>query len=664
MASIKSFVSLLVICLTFREAFGLNHVAVPTIVVVLPEEVQQCNISEDLSNFDVHQLHIIPWEPYYRATTRLVSMLFRDRHTCCNVIRVVGELDYQTANIIHTLADRSNVSITLVASSTPPDSLPVANLDLPNVLDMNPLLHYIDAVIRFFDQLSWTRIGLITDNTNYHLFAAEILQKKLLENPERTIAPYVRLIGNGAENWKAILQRFDEYGTKIIAVLADKETECSILDTALAMGMKWPRYAFVLLELEHECKQRGCQLDTGVIVMSKSIQEPYKNNNIISCFKMGSSCCAAQFNMIQNAILVAMSDLPVYYSLGEPIVKLRKLLINVSFLQFQEDNGSVIALYNSDQFELQLFREKFSGESFPSGSYTTLNAGGTVLHISLVSISFILSLVFITVSLILYILFRNEPEVKATSVTVSMCMFLGCYLLVIFVPLLLLESQPFDHTKASATLICTLVLWLSTVGPPFSLIFATLIVKMLRVYLIFSKPFAYKKKFFSSPALLLYIFLIVSPNILSLILISAVDEFTKVRKVSTMKSHQFVRDRCGNKYTIIWSSLLIVYHVTVILALIIIALKSSKVRSERFNDSKGTNAFTYLSVLIAILNPLYWNFFRILPLSLENVKSSYTSLYIAHMAEAWLCQILLFVPKILPPIMRRLSRRNVEDKEL
>ena len=140
--------------------------------------------------------------------------------------------------------NRSNLTLTVVASSTPLNSLPVTN-----ILDMNPIQHYIAATVSFMDQLNWTRIGLITDDTYYHLFAAEMLQKKLLENPKRSIAPYIRIVGTQED---LNLQEFSEYGTQIIISLAKKELECLILSKITKINFTWPNYASVFLNLNSD----------------------------------------------------------------------------------------------------------------------------------------------------------------------------------------------------------------------------------------------------------------------------------------------------------------------------------------------------------------------------------------------------------------------------
>ena len=173
---------------------------------------------------------------------------------------------------------------------------------------------------------------------------------------------------------------------------------------------------------------------------------------------------------------------------------------------------------------------------------------------------------------------------KATSFSISICMFVGCYLLVLFLPLLLLEVQPIKHSKASGTIICTALVFLSTLGLPFSLIFATIVLKMLRVYLIFNNPVSYKKKLFSDRALLLYILLILSPSILTLIMMQLLDTFTESEEVFHLKSYDLVYHGCSNEHTIVWILILLTYNLCLATALVILALKSSKIRFRNFRD--------------------------------------------------------------------------------
>ena len=173
---------------------------------------------------------------------------------CSKVIGVVGDLGARTARIIHTLASRSNLSIILVASVAPSTFLPVSNLALPNVLDLRPLSHYIEALVGFFDRLNWTRVGLITDNTYYYQFAAELLQKRLLADPKNTVIPFVHITDN------VILPVFREYETRIVVILMDKQTTCLILQEAQKLSFKWPEYSLIAFDYEINDSTRFCDI--------------------------------------------------------------------------------------------------------------------------------------------------------------------------------------------------------------------------------------------------------------------------------------------------------------------------------------------------------------------------------------------------------------------
>ena len=343
-------------------------------------------------------------------------------------------------------------------------------------------------------------------------------------------------------------------------------------------------------------------------------------------------------------------------SIDTPKFREGQHLINVSIVQIQDGRDTVVANYISDLEKLKFTYAHLAGDKIPYGRLRIIKYGSSMLEDILLLTIFGLSFVFITVNLILYLIFRKEPEVKATSVSVSMCMFLGSYLLVFFPPLLLLHVQV-KGSNASATLICSALILLSAIGLPFSLILATLVVKVLRVYQIFSNPFSYKKKLFSDHALLTYILVILSPSILILILMQSVDAFTVNEGIFRMKSHDITYHGCSNEHTIVWFLILLMYNICLTICLVLLALKSSKLRYRNFMDTKATNAFAYLSIFIAFLTTLYYFVFISLLESVEVGKIIRIILYFGHFMEALVCQVLLFMPKAFPPLMKRMSPR-------
>ena len=190
-----------------------------------------------------------------------------------------------------------------------------------------------------------------------------------------------------------------------------------------------------------------------------------------------------------------------------------KRLTDIVVTQIESDSSMIrkeIGLYQAQSQHLSIDNSFLAASNKPRGTILIRNIQDLNLevHQTLVMLVFAFSFIFITTVFILYIIFRKEKEIKATSVTISMCMFLGCYILVLYLPLLLFSENSFS---------CHLLAWLSFIGIPFLLIMATLFAKMLRVYLIFSDPISYKQKIFSDRFLLLYIVLFVSPNFLVLV---------------------------------------------------------------------------------------------------------------------------------------------------
>ena len=95
----------------------------------------------------------------------------------------------------------------------------------------------------------------------------------------------------------------------------------------------------------------------------------------------------------------------------------------------------------------------------------------------------------VTATLVLFIRYRNEPEVKATSTALSILIFLGCYIWIFYLMVLNTTLLPSYHRQSEGirNFICVFRVWLHGLGYPVALIMSTLLVKLLRVYRIFHR---------------------------------------------------------------------------------------------------------------------------------------------------------------------------------
>ena len=636
----------------------------------------QCNSNVTIAiSTESIKLLTVPSDIEHEVLVDLVSRQFQldslDYCPCSEVIGVVGDLDSTTASIIHTLASRSNLNITLVAAVAPSTFLPVTNLALPHVLDMNPLVHYIKALVSFTDKLNWTRIGLISDGSHYHEFATELFQVQ-----KRSIAPYIYTDDNS--DFHYTLQKIKEYKTQVIVISMDGNNACLLIEEAKKMDMRWPEYAWLFLDYKASfISTATCDLE-GVIILSSNETglpdtEAGSCNSSIQMMRyenMFSSLCNYSKVLYDSVLAVVLADSiegidisNTSFTGATGLVKFRngRRLTTINVVQMINNTYQGIATFNSEYQKLETHLDILASSDGPRSGKLIIYGESSRSEAVSVMIVFTLSFIFVSVILFLFILFRKEKEIKATSFTISLCMFLGCYILLFYIPLVLVLNVPhrISGPYLPEYITCHLLSWLSNIGIPPSLILATLLVKMIRVYAIFVRPYSFKKKLYSNYALFLYVILLISPNVVILTLWSSVDPlYTHEFEIET-KSQLLILETClSDRRTYVWvATLLVIYMITLNLAVIVIAFKTSKIRYKHFEDTKATNAFAFLAIFIILTTLLYFFFFTWLEVSVDSFIATDITLYVVNTTFALFCQLFLFAPKVLPPFQRWLSHK-------
>ncbi len=582
---------------------------------------------------------------------------------CNQVIGVVGDLDFKAAKIIHTLASRSNLNVTQVAAVTSSNFQPFlmdrGDQDIPNVLDMNPLIHYIEALISFTDSLNWTRIGLISDDTHYHQFAAELLQIQLKDDLRRTVVPYIRL--HKGNVFHRALQVTQEYGTHIMIISMDKVAACLLLEEAQKMGLTWPDYAWIILDSESSLSfDVSCHHNGVITVKDYSIKEQNTDmSHVTHCSGNRSEIFSSVILDSVEVIALAHRGTKISFEGLTGLVKFRNgnRLNNISIVQAINGSRKEIARYNSESQQLMLISEFDVG---PRGSILVVYNQSTVLHSVLVVTMTFLCFVLVTVTLILYVFFRKEKEIKATSVTVSMSMFLGCYLMLLYIPLLLVKSYPQSKVAVPQRITCNFLAWLRFANIPLSLILATMFVKMLRVYAIFQDPFSIRKKLFKDYFLLLYIVILISPNVLILTCWSAFDPIFIKEVFVPNRNHLLILEYCAHTHRVLLLVLPLVFESILCVAVVVVAIKSSKIRHKHFQDAKATNAFVFVAITVSTMGTFYYYFFFFVTReeSAGNYVSAEITLNLSILILVGSCQIFLFLPKVYTPMRRFLSQKR------
>ena len=278
----------------------------------------------------------------------------------------------------------------------------------------------------------------------------------------------------------------------------------------------------------------------------------------------------------------------------------------------------------------------------------------TVLLIVVVS----LCLVLTTVLFILFIKYRKYSEIKATSPYLSLLMFLGTYLILIatliqaIMTAVRLGASATNNVLSSA--LCGSVIMGNIIG--INLIFSTLLLRMLRVYRIFSY-FGRTGKIWSDKVLVVIVLLIVVGDMVLLLIWFFVDPFMMRSITRYIYEHHDtppyyeIRQYCTSNKIAVWFAL-IFGKVGVLFAFVLfLAIKTRKIQRENFKDTKKVNIYIFVTVLIvATLIPVWF-----LLEGTGNVQGMGIVIYIAFGATGLLNQLMLFTPKVFPPMLRSLG---------
>ena len=256
--------------------------------------------------------------------------------------------------------------------------------------------------------------------------------------------------------------------------------------------------------------------------------------------------------------------------------------------------------------------------------------------------------------LLFYLCFRKEPEIKATSFTISLFLFVGCYFNLVYIILIVYFEHPaFNaHSTQHQNAIYNLFLWFSGTGISMPLMLATLLVKLLRVYHIFNHITLRVGYYSSDLALTIYILIILAPNVIVNLIWVFVDQYHAVIEFKARKGYIQLSKDCSSNYANVWLGVLCAYLLLLALASAVVAIRTRKVRMEHFKDTKKVNILVFSLCFGLILTFSYWLLFYAM-----NTKPYVISipLIIGHSLLILFFQGLLFIPKVFPPFCKYIS---------
>ena len=613
----------------------------------------------------------------------VIHFLNFTEHQNYSQIAVIGLFCSYTEQLLLTVAERIGINPIVVSGS-------VSITSDSQTLNYHRILPSVDSFIDAFSSLighlKQERIAVITQPTDSYFFrVAEALYDRATSGNAYKVIPFIQLYtGITAES---VFQELQQFSSNIIFLSANIDKSIDILCSAKRMGFIWPHYGwvvhsiqlgdFIAAELIAKCSIYNAL--EGVLLLNHELNPlagyATDHNIYFEEYDKRLSDLGAELSipLSRNPYSIVLYNSVWFYAMdvytqmnnsspgfinntrnaqtaaGFNSTNRVRLGINV----YQIKNGtSILEGYYDHMWRNITFTGALLNGPIPTDNHKTITDRASLVYTSIASIVLLVCTILVTIVLILYMYYFKEPEIKSTSVSLSLLMFCGCYIFLLYLLLALIYTQSLVPSDSPFN-ICTAIIWLSITGVSLPLILATLMVKMLRVFHIFNL-YGKISKMCSNSALLVYVLLLISPCVLILIFWTVVDPYTARTIAMEHSTFTEIEQRCTCKYLLLWIGLLLINILILITVLLIVAVKTRKIRQAHFKDTKKVNAFLFLLVTIIFLTLAYWMIFRTI-----GAKKGYSdiTLHVAHIIIVVSCQGFLLVPKVLPPLMRSVSKK-------
>jgi len=368
------------------------------------------------------------------------------------------------------------------------------------------------------------------------------------------VAVEVFQIGEDAESVDEVLERVRQIRYRIVMVSLPQRSLQQVLCRRLSLTMVWPEYAWLVVSSQNDatsllrCKHKMINFYPKKLwtsSLSSNLSRFSYDKLIIGNFTYKSGI--ANFcDHVLRPIAVAIyqwDDYPVHIASYSAVNGLGK----VSLHRFPYDVPVEASLLWYILF--------------------------TLLHL--------LIFILLTVVFVLYVSYRNRSSVKASSVSLSILIFVSCYILLAYLAIINLTLHPgYRRTsKKFQDTLCKLRIWSHGFSMPTVTIVAVLLIKLVRIYKLFNNQVVMKKWKCHDAVLAVYVFLVSFP----VLVMCAVDSLSHQYKSALIFSHtRYFIDCRGTGLFYIQP----VYIFMLCSLLVCMAVKTRKIRLGDFKDTK------------------------------------------------------------------------------
>jgi len=492
-----------------------------------------------------------------------------------NIVGVVGLFCSSVAQLILPLAGHTEFSLLQISGSASPV---LRNQEkYPYLWHMVPSsAAYGEAVCGMMGAFGWTNIAVIGGTDGLYYYTASVFTQACSQvgNPSRLVNTTL-LISDGMV--LSVLKNLRQSRKRIVFASVGVREAAEMICLAHQEGFVWPNYTWIFID--HYFEDLLCYNVCESDILRSALERVYfvhfrfnfsdldtqANTTNSYAYVMYDSILA--FALALNATLDHMQvmNLTVEYSDIADMIEGEMMMLSfagalghIEFDSnrewqtkvdiFQVKNGSAIQVGRYDPISAETILENVShiDDVLSHGILRIYKHSPLPVAVLLLTVSGV-CIILTTVILILFVYYRKAEEIKATSLNLSLLMFLGCYLLFVSTLFYTVSDVIVNHSP----FFCNFVIWCTGLGTNF--VFGTLLVKMLRVYRIFSY-FGKMGKQWSDGVLCAVVFSAVGTEALILILWSVVDLYTirdvEIFQATASPPYYEVVQFCYSEYTL------------------------------------------------------------------------------------------------------------------
>lgn len=652
---------------------------------VIPVRIPSCNINEG----------IIPF---------VKELTSKDN----NIVAIVGFFCQSIAQHFSQLLQHKQMGIVHISAM----SLQMEGRDnFPNV--QHSIISLVESVSRaalqLMHSLKWKNISVLS-NQKLHYITAKYTFIKIAKEQGINIKVAFN-IKTIKEKFEVILHELQRNGIKIIVAFVTLTEAREILFHAHHNGFKWPDYCWIFANeiLHHSLSQ--CAAMNGAIFLQPELKTQFENDIPPSTLNYSTYHNAYLEYLRETAtkLNVSLQSNPYANVMYDSIWAIA-LILNQSLNILEERNLSLVNTIHSRSAIVHVLQEKLSELSF-QGVTGSLNfsqytaaletsvqilqiQNGNPVHIGcykdsldqllindsnfnlrkrpndtlnrvyvifplpltvIMSVLVVMCFLLTTASMCLFLYYRKQPVIRATSSTLSLFVFLGSYILLLSTQFSIISGATIVQGNQGSlrTFICTFDIYFLGIGT--DILFATVIAKTLRIYYIF-KIFGKGSQICSDRGLLFLILSTVSIKIILLVTWTSCDinhlVDTEQQVTDTVPPYVHVTQSCQSKHLGIWISLQFGYSTALGLVMVLLAIMTRKIRRGNFKDSKEINMLVIALLLDAFLTMPLWIVLRISGATIL----SQLAYIVGTLLAAFFGQAFLILPKIGPLVLVKIQR--------